>query len=51
MYRGTGYVISKTKLPEKYEPVIYDCDGFPVRWVPATPPKPPMGFHLRRDES
>lgn len=51
LYRGTAYVVSKLKPPEPYEPIIYDHEGFPVRWVPPVTPKPPMGFRLHRDES
>jgi hypothetical protein len=52
LYRGSTYVLSSIKPPEKYDPVLYDHEGYPVRWVPNPPPlKHPIGFRMRRDES
>lgn len=51
LYRGSTYTVSSFKPPEKYEPVLYDGQGFPVRWEP-TPPraKQPIGFRMNRGQ-
>jgi len=52
LYRGTTYVVSVAPPVKLEQPVIYDHEGFPVRWAPAPgKPKAPMGFVMRRDES
>lgn len=51
LYRGTTYILSSLKQPESYEPVIYDGEGFPVRWVSGKQKaREPIGFRIRRVE-
>ena len=49
LYRGTTYVVSTRKPSDPYEPVLYDGEGFPVRWVPSDlKMKQPIGFNPAR---
>lgn len=52
LYRGSSFIVSTIKQPEAYEPVLYDAEGFPVRWVPdgSVKSKQPIGFRMRRDQ-
>lgn len=48
LYRGITYVISITKPSELLGPILYDGEGFPVRWTPERPPRTPIGFDCSR---